>query len=153
LDHPEHPLARNSYSVGHLTASALVIDPEGPRMVLLHHRKLDIWVQPGGHVDLSGDLAADALREATEETGIEGLSVVRPAVDIDVHPIVTPAEPPHDHHDVRFVVLAPGGAELVPNHESKAARWVDMDHFGGLDVDDSVRRLADAGRRWLSGRP
>lgn len=111
---------------GHLTGSALVVDADAANTLLLHHAKLDRWLQPGGHADGDGNLAAVALKEATEETGIEGLRVVTPAVDIDVHAIPERGDvPEHLHLDVRFVVLAPRGALIDHNEESLAARWAE----------------------------
>lgn len=137
LDRGERP--------GHLTGSALVVDAARARVLLLLHAKLGIWVQPGGHADGDANLAGVALREAREETGIEGLRIWPVAVDLDVHEVAPPAEDPHLHHDVRFVVLAPPDAELAPNHESTDHRWVGLDELDGLDVDVGLRRLARRG--------
>jgi 8-oxo-dGTP pyrophosphatase MutT (NUDIX family) len=140
-----HPDAlRRSCRAGHLTGSALVVDAEGRRMVLLHHAKLRRWLQPGGHADGDANLAAVALREATEETGLEGLRVAVPAVDLDVHLVSPPVEGPHLHLDVRHLVVAPAGAELRGNHESTDLRWVDPAELDGYGVDDGLRRLVSA---------
>jgi len=130
---------------GHLTGSALVVDPTGARVVLLHHRKLRRWLQPGGHCDGDANLAAVALREATEETGIADLRVDPVAVDVDVHEVDPPAEGPHLHLDVRFLVVAPPGARLAGNHESTDIRWAGPDDLDALDVDDGLRRLVRHG--------
>lgn len=130
---------------GHLTASALVVDASAGRTLVLLHRKLGRWLQPGGHVDGDGNLAAAALREATEETGIAGLRVVVPAVDVDVHRVEPPGESAHDHLDVRFVVVAPPEARFVGNHESLGLRWVTESDLGELGADGGLLRLARVG--------
>ncbi|MEM9035121.1 MAG: NUDIX hydrolase [Actinomycetota bacterium] len=140
----DESLHRTCYS-GHLTGSALVVDAAAERTLLMFHRKLQMWLQPGGHVDGDANLAAAALREATEETGIEGLEVWSEAVDIDVHRVAPPKEPAHFHLDVRYVVRAPEGAKEQGNDESEALRWVPLADLGGLDLDDATRRLADYG--------
>ena len=142
-----HPDAlERSCAAGHLTGSALVVDPADGRFVVLHHRKLGKWLQPGGHADGDDDLAAVALREATEETGLAGLVVRRPAVDLDIHEVHPPEEPPHVHLDLRFVVEAPpGSAAAGPppgNDESHEVRWVTLADLDDLDADASLRRLA-----------
>lgn len=142
----QHPDAlERTCEPGHFTASALVVADDTERFVLLHHTKLQRWLQPGGHVDGSSNMPAAAWREATEETGIDGLSVVLPVVDLDIHRVAPPSEPPHDHLDLRFVVLAPAEARLSGNHESTAIRWVTVPELDGLDVDDGLRRLVDNG--------
>lgn len=140
-------VAHRSCMPGHLTGSALVVDAAGERTVLMLHRKLGRWFQPGGHADGDTNLASVALREATEETGIDGLRVVVPAVDVDVHRVAPPGEAPHLHLDTRFVVLAPPGAVEVGNDESLALRWVDVEALDELDppVDESTRRLVRRG--------
>jgi 8-oxo-dGTP pyrophosphatase MutT (NUDIX family) len=138
---------------GHFTGSAWLVDASGRRALLLHHRKLDRWLQPGGHADGDGDLARVALREAEEETGLSGL-VVEPAIyDLDRHRIpARGAEPEHWHYDVRFVVRATGGDAFVVSEESHALAWRDIDDVArDAQIDESVRRLA---RRWIArGEP
>jgi 8-oxo-dGTP pyrophosphatase MutT (NUDIX family) len=137
-------LAR-SCAPGHFTASALVVDAALEHVLVLFHAKLQRWLQPGGHVDGSGDLAASALREATEETGIAGLRVLEPAIDLDIHEVRPPREAPHLHLDVRYVVLAPADATVVGNHESTALRWVRPDELGALRADEGLVRLVRRG--------
>ena len=113
---------------GHLTGSALVVEPGTERILLIHHAKLQRWLQPGGHADGDGNLGAVAWREATEETGLDGLELVTPAIDIDIHAIPARGDDPdHLHLDLRFLVLATGSTVAAPNHEVLAARWMASD--------------------------
>jgi 8-oxo-dGTP pyrophosphatase MutT (NUDIX family) len=130
---------------GHFTGSALVVDHARQQVLVLLHAKLGRWLQPGGHTDGEANLARTALREATEETGITGLRVVVPAVDLDIHEVRPPREAPHAHLDVRYLVLAPPGAAPAGNHESHALRWVGEDELPGLGADDGLVRLAARG--------
>jgi 8-oxo-dGTP pyrophosphatase MutT (NUDIX family) len=132
---------------GHLTGSALVVDAAGERTLLMLHRKLGRWFQPGGHADGDTNLPGVALREAQEETGIEDLAVLVPAIDVDVHRVEPPREAPHLHLDTRYLVLAPEGAREEANEESLALRWVAEAELEGLvpPVDESTRRLVRRG--------
>ena len=131
---------------GHLTGSAVVVDAPAERILMLFHRKAQRWLQPGGHADGDTNLAAVALREATEETGIDGLRVVVPAIDLDVHEVHFAGEHAHLHLDVRFLVVAPPGAVVTGNHESEGLRWVTPDELAALDgVDAGTIRMAGRG--------
>ena len=142
-----HPDAlHRSCLEGHLTGSAAVIDPSTRQVLLLLHAKVQRWLQPGGHADGDGNLARVALREAEEETGIAGLRVFTPAVDLDVHVFhnAIAAEPDHLHLDVRHLVVAPPGSVAVTNHESDGVRWVPVDKIGDEDVDAGTVRMVRA---------
>ena len=131
---------------GHLTGSALVVDDTRTRVLLLLHAKLGRWLQPGGHADGEGHLGTVALTEAWEETGVEGLQLLGPAVDCDVHTIPERGdEPEHLHLDVRYLVLAPPDAQVRGNHESHGLRWVGLDELPRLATDDSLVRSATKG--------
>ena len=129
----------------HLTGSALVVNHDASQVLLLHHTKLQRWLQPGGHADGEGNLAATALKEAAEETGIEGLRIAVPALDLDVHEVAPPKEGPHLHMDVRYLVVAPPGALPQGNHESTALRWVDPADLDAYEPDPGLRRLIAVG--------
>jgi 8-oxo-dGTP pyrophosphatase MutT (NUDIX family) len=148
-DHPD--ALHRSCADGHLTGSALVVEPSRRELLLLFHAKVHRWLQPGGHADGDANLAHVALREAEEETGIQGLRVVTPAIDLDVHVFHNAAgtEPDHLHLDVRHLVLAPVGAEPIANHESEGLRWVAIEDLASLGVDPGTIRMAQAGMRAL----
>lgn len=136
-----------SCEAGHLTASALVIDPERGRVLLTLHRKLRMWLQLGGHCE-PGDatLVAAALREAAEESGISGLTVLPGGpVRLDRHPIPAPC---HWHLDVQYAVLAPPGAVSTISEESLDLRWFRYDEVAGV-ADTSVVNLLEATRERL----
>ncbi|MER6115461.1 NUDIX hydrolase [Streptomyces sp. NPDC001743] len=150
-----HHLARYSDGMwkacgaGHLTASALVIDPERGRVLLTLHRKLRMWLQMGGHCE-PGDatLAAAALREATEESGIAGLALLGGGpVILDRHPIPAPC---HWHLDVQYAAVAPPGAAERISDESLDLRWFAYDEVAGV-ADASVVRLLERTRDVLDG--
>src|SRR5678815_2333190 len=110
-----------SNTAGHFTGSCWLVSADGARVLLMHHRKLDRWLQPGGHADGDADLARVALREAEEETGLHDLVVERRVFDLDRHAIpARRSDPEHWHYDVRFVVRATGSEDFVLNDESHA---------------------------------
>jgi 8-oxo-dGTP pyrophosphatase MutT (NUDIX family) len=137
-----------SCAPGHLTGSAWLVDQSGQRVLLTHHRKLNKWLQLGGHADGDGDLARVALREAEEESGLTRLVVEPEVFDLDRHLIPARAtEPAHWHYDVRFVVHATGSEEFVVTHESHALAWREIAEIAvDASVDESIRRMA---QKWL----
>ena len=123
----------------HVTASALVLDAARERVLLVHHAKLRLWVQPGGHVEPADASVADAaLREAREETGVEALQLVGDALDLDVHPAPCKPRGAGDHLDVLFACVAPDDAVLAVSSESNDVAWFFVD----APPDDAVPGLA-----------
>jgi 8-oxo-dGTP pyrophosphatase MutT (NUDIX family) len=134
-------------SAGHITASGLVIDPERGRVLLTLHKKLRKWLQMGGHCEPEDTaLAAAALREATEESGVTGLELLPGGpVRLDRHPIPSPC---HWHYDVQYAVLAPSDAEHLVSDESLDVRWFPYAEVADV-ADESVVRLLEAVRARL----
>ncbi len=144
--------SRRHYEPGHLTASAFVLSPDDSRLLLIHHGKLNRWLQPGGHLEPSDlSLEAAARREAKEETGVRELELLVGPFDVDVHEIPGRAEEPaHRHYDVRFLFRAPEEA-LTSGSDALAARWVSLDEVSSLESDESVLRAVRKLRsHWVS---
>lgn len=139
-----------SCEVGHITGSAVIIDP-GARRALLHfHKRLGRWLQVGGHADYETDIAQVALREAREESGLPDLQHWPPAaapapIDYDVHTIPASGDAPeHLHLDFRYVLITREPDALAPSKgESTQFRWLSFaDALGkSVAIDDSLRRL------------
>ena len=129
---------------GHITASALVVDAAGARTLLTLHPRVGRWLQLGGHCEESDrTLAAAALREATEESGISDLRISPTPIHLDVHPITCSLGKPTRHFDVRFLVRAPLGAEPTRSTESLDLRWWPLAALPP-DVDDLHPMIAAA---------
>jgi 8-oxo-dGTP pyrophosphatase MutT (NUDIX family) len=132
-------------AAGHLTASALVVDPERGRVLLTLHRKLRMWLQMGGHCEPQDRTMAEAaLREATEESGVPGLTLLPGGpVRLDRH-----ATPCAWHLDVQYAAVAPPGAVEAISDESLDLRWFPYDEVGSV-ADASVVRLVERARARL----
>nr|WP_144898934.1 NUDIX hydrolase [Luteimonas cucumeris] len=143
-----NPFVRERLS-GHFTGSAWLVSSDDRRVLLTHHRKLDRWLQLGGHADGDVDLQRVALREAEEESGLAGLSVEPTIFDIDRHWIPERREVPgHWHYDVRYVVRAGITETFVVSDESHALAWRDIASLAqDAALDASLRRMA---RKWLA---
>lgn len=137
--------------IGHVTGSAWIVDAAGVRVLLTHHAKLDIWVQPGGHCDGDPDVAAVALKEALEETGLRDLERVDAQVfDLDIHTIpARGAVPAHEHFDVRFAfrVRAETSDRFVVSDESHDLAWVRFDELEHYTRERSMLRMR---AKWLA---
>lgn len=141
-------LSRGHTEPGHITASSWIQSPCGQFVLLCFHRKLQRWLQLGGHVDGDSDLLGAAMREAREESGISAFDPVVPGVfDLDIHPIpARGAEAAHSHFDVRFLLKA-RTSELVCSAESLDLRWVGAYELASLTQEASIVRMAEKARR------
>lgn len=148
LDDPEAPFERARLA-GHFTASSWLVDRSGTRTLLTHHRKLGRWLQLGGHADGDMDLARVALREATEESGLEGLVGEAEIFDLDRHWIPERGDVPgHWHYDVRYVVRAEAAEDFVVSGESLDLAWREVSQvLDDPEADPSLRRMAE---KWVA---
>jgi 8-oxo-dGTP pyrophosphatase MutT (NUDIX family) len=142
LECSPEPFSRNQFAPGHITCSGLVIAPDGGHILLIHHRRLDRWLLPGGHVEAADPEIQDtARREVIEETGVLLDPDQLPAlIGADVHGIPSNGrEPYHLHHDLLFLFRA-----LSENHqvseESHAVAWCSPGEFDRYDLPHNIRR-------------
>jgi 8-oxo-dGTP pyrophosphatase MutT (NUDIX family) len=133
---------------GHITASALVLDHTRTRALLTLHPRFGRWLQLGGHCEeTDSDIVAAALREATEESGIEELRIDPALAALHVHPVICSLGVPTRHLDMQFIAHAPADAEIACSDESLDLRWWPLDALPE-DCDFGLTQLADAARRY-----
>jgi len=127
----------------HITASTWILNQSSTKALLCHHRKLNIWVQLGGHTDPDEDWVDAALREAYEESGLRSLRLASPSLyDLDIHEIPQrPTEAAHLHYDIRFLVYADENEPLVVSEESTALAWVPLDKISDWTTERSQIRM------------
>lgn len=132
---------------GHVTASTLVLDHTGERVLLTLHPRVGRWVQLGGHCDDGdGDIVAAALREATEESGIDGLRMTPDLAAVHVHPVTCSLGVPTRHLDLQFVAHAPPGARIAISDESDDLQWWPAEALPA-GTDDALAYLVRRARR------
>lgn len=138
---------------GHITASAWITDARGQWVLLTHHAKLKRWLQPGGHADGDENVAAVALREAREETGLKSLQIVRGGIfDVDIHAIPARNDfPEHLHYDVRFLFQASRIERPIITAESTDLAWQPVDQLAEITANNiSMLRMAEKARLILN---
>ena len=137
-----------SHREGHITGSAWLVNPDGDKVLLTLHRKLQRWMQTGGHADGDPEPLRVALREAAEESGIDGITPLHHGIfDIDIHRIPgnkAKGEPAHLHYDIRYLLLAPHENFRISN-ESDALAWWSRREIAqkAAELDASVLRMAE----------
>jgi 8-oxo-dGTP pyrophosphatase MutT (NUDIX family) len=152
LAHSPDPLSRHQFTPGHLTCTGLLIHPDRSHILLIHHRRLNRWLLPGGHVEAADPSPAEAARrEAQEETAVLTLPFFALA-GMDVHGIPgRGAEPYHLHYDLKFAFLAQSGDFAADEAETRAAAWCPLTDlaFHEFELPASIRRAARRGRLLL----
>lgn len=140
---------QRSHLPGHLTGSTWIIDSNREFVLLTHHAKLNKWLQPGGHADGEEDIAAVALREAEEETGLKKFTFLQEGIfDIDIHLIPARKDmDAHHHYDVRFLLEANINDPLILTEESHALAWVKLSELDRYNNSSALARMAEKIKR------
>jgi 8-oxo-dGTP pyrophosphatase MutT (NUDIX family) len=141
----QHPQAfERTHLPGHFTGSAWIVNPQRTHALLVHHGKLNRWMQPGGHADGDRDLFRVALKEAQEETGAVPMHTSPVIFDIDIHPIPARKDmPPHEHYDIRFLLVADDRLPVAVSEESHDVQWVALPTLEAGTRERSVLRLRE----------
>ena len=136
---------------GHITVSAWIVDPPCSAALLVHHRKLDRWLQPGGHIEDDASVLAAARREVAEETGLQAVEVYSDGIfDLDIHAIpARKREPEHLHYDVRFLFVADPAQSLQLSDESHDLGWFTNAEVHATGEGRSIDRMIDKALRTI----
>ena len=138
-----------SLKIGHVTGSAWAVNKAGSHVLLTHHKKLNIWVQLGGHADGDCDVLQVARREVVEESGIEEIEQVGDGIfDVDIHLIPERGdEPAHYHYDVRYAFRVIENEVFVVSEESHDLAWIEIEKLHELTDEWSMVRMA---KKWMA---
>lgn len=129
---------------GHITGSAWIVNADRSKTLLVHHAKLNKWVQPGGHADGDENILNVALREAEEETGLKKLEPLKAIFDVDIHLIPSRKDfPEHFHYDIRFLVEGDESEEIIVSDESHDVKWISLSELENFTNERSVLRMKD----------
>jgi len=135
---------KRSLKTGHMTGSAWIIDENASAVLLVHHKKLDRWLQPGGHADGEENIIEVATKEAWEETGLKSIRLFKNSVfDIDIHQIPEhKGIPAHYHHDIRFIFQADRTERIRVSAESNEVAWVPLEEVNNYAKNNrSIHRM------------
>lgn len=140
-----------SLAIGHVTGSAWVVNAAGSHVLLTHHRKLDRWLQLGGHADGCADVLAVALKEVEEESGLTEVHPITSGIfDVDIHEIpARKSDPAHLHYDVRYLFRADSETAYVVSEESHDLKWIPLEELSDYTTEESMHRMAE---KWRSKR-
>lgn len=138
-------------NIGHITGSAWLLNKQGNKALLMHHAKLDKWLQPGGHADGNSDIISVAIKEAQEESGISSIELIYKNIfDIDIHLIPKNSkEEAHYHYDIRFLLQVTSEEELKQNSESKELKWFSFEEISTFTKEESILRMNKKIKKFL----
>ena len=131
-----------SLEIGHITASAFIVDKKNEKILLLHHKKLNKWLQPGGHCDGEENVLKVAKKEVFEETGLIVNSLENNIFDLDIHTIPTNKSiSQHEHFDIRFIFEVDSTSQIIKNEESNQLSWVSAKELEDYTNENSILRM------------
>lgn len=141
----DEPCFERTHLPGHITGSAWIVDADRTKVLLVHHAKLNKWLQPGGHADGDENILQVALKEAEEETGLKKFNIINSKpFDVDIHLIPTRIDfPEHFHYDVRFLLEADPEQLITVSEESHDVRWINLDDLQNYTQERSVLRMKE----------
>ena len=145
LNSDQYCFHRTNYS-GHFTASAWILNENRDKALMTHHKKLNMWLQLGGHADGNTDLIDVARKEAMEESGIEKIRLLKDEIfDVDIHLVPKfKDQPSHKHFDIRFIFEANENNEQISfNHESHKVLWIKLDKIKNYNSEVSIRKMIE----------
>ncbi len=129
---------------GHITGSAWILNKNKDQTLLVHHAKLNKWVQPGGHADGDENVLQVALREAEEETGLKNFNITPTIFDIDIHTIPDRKDfPEHQHYDIRYLLEADVSELIIVSEESRDVKWIPLNKLEDFTLERSVLRMKE----------
>lgn len=135
MEKVDNPFTRKNLS-GHITASGWVVDESMTKALLIYHKVLKIWVQPGGHIEMGEDPIGAAFREVFEETGLSQLTFHPPGLlDVDIHSIPeskVKGEPEHYHYDLRYLLVADAYEVSRCPDEVEEVKWIELDVIANM---------------------
>ena len=133
----------NNSFPAHMTASAWIIDNGLTHLLFTHHKKLNKWLQLGGHADGEENLVNAATREAMEESGVKSLRLAALGIfDVDIHEIPARKDiPAHYHYDVRYLFKASKDEPLIVSDESHDLKWLDINEVALFNSERSILRM------------
>ena len=139
LKHPD--ACQRTHLPGHITGSAFIVS--GEHTLLVHHAKLNRWLQAGGHADGDRNVQGVALREANEETGLKDLSFITPSIfDVDIHTIPARKDfPQHEHYDIRYLLLGSLTEKIIVSTESHDVKWVALANLEDFNNEPALLRM------------
>jgi 8-oxo-dGTP pyrophosphatase MutT (NUDIX family) len=136
---------QRTHMPGHITGSAWICNQDFSKVLLVHHAKLNRWLQPGGHADGDENIIRVALKETEEETGIREYSIIQENIfDLDIHRIPERKDiPAHDHYDIRILLQASDQQKIVVSEESHDVKWIKLSEINQYTMEKSVLRMVE----------